>query len=59
MNAEGIGVLETTPPLDRSYKRLWCAMASAIMPSLGDWILGDKKRGGLFLTLFVAQLLCY
>lgn len=34
-------------------------MASAAIPGLGDWILGDRKRGGLFLALFLTVLLCY
>jgi signal peptidase I len=43
----------------RTHKRLWCAMVSAVMPGLGDWILGNKKVGGAFLGFFFFQLFCY
>jgi signal peptidase I len=50
---------EAAPQPKRTYKRLWCAFASAAIPGSGDWMLGDKKRGGLFLALFGVLLLCY
>ncbi len=48
----------TDKPLP-SYRRLWCAIASAIIPGLGDWLLGHKRRAGLFLSLLTILLLCY
>ena len=56
MSAE---VLEAEPQPERSYKRLWCAMASAVVPGFGDWILGARKRSSILLALFVTVLLCY
>jgi signal peptidase I len=52
-------ILEEQPQPERTYKRLWCAMASAVIPGLGDWILGARKRGGLFFALFATLLVCY
>src|ERR1035441_760078 len=51
--------LETEPQLKPTYRRLWCAMATAVIPGLGDWILGERKRGGIFLALFLTVLLCH
>lgn len=51
--------LEPEPQPKPTYKRLWCAMASAAVPGLGDWILGDRQRSAIFLALFLAELLCY
>jgi signal peptidase I len=47
------------PRPKRSYRRLWCAMTSAAIPGLGDWILGAKRRGLIFSGLFVLVLICY
>ncbi len=52
-------VVEEIKPMQRSYKRLWCAMASAVVPGLGDWFLGNKRRAVTFFALFVLVLLCY
>ena len=52
-------VLEEKPQPERSYKRLWCAMASAAIPGLGDWILGEKKRAVLFFSILIGLAFCY
>jgi signal peptidase I len=51
--------LEGSQQENRSYKRLWCAILSGAIPGLGDWLLGNRKRAALFLSLFAATLLCY
>jgi signal peptidase I len=57
MNAEPPDVI--VDPLRKSHKRLWCAFASSVVPGLGDWFLGEKKRAAVFISLFALVLLCY
>ena len=34
-------------------------MASAAIPGLGDWILGEKKRAALFFSILVGLAICF
>ena len=58
MEIETVDIPSENVP-EHSYKRLWCAFLSAAIPGLGDWPLGNKGRGRLFLAVFLTSVLCY
>jgi signal peptidase I len=51
--------VELESPSKRSFRRPWCALFSAVIPGAGDLFLGRRRRGILFVLIFVALLLCF
>jgi signal peptidase I len=44
---------------ERSYRRLWCGLLSAVIPGMGDWFVGNRRRSALFLGLFALLVACF